>query len=67
MGLAQHLPVDRSECQDANRSAELDALGVVYRAVLDCHAEKKKGGPPTAPDDAKEIRDVRAKDSIQQR
>ena len=59
--------MDRSECQNANRSAEFDALGVVYRVDLGRHTEKKKGGPPTAPDDAKEISDVRAKDSIQQR
>jgi hypothetical protein len=38
---------------------ELDALAEAYRFILSCCAEKK-GGPETAPDDAKEIKNVRA-------
>jgi hypothetical protein len=44
---------------ETTRKAETDALITVYRFVLDCLGQKK-GGPATAPDDAKEIKNVRA-------
>lgn len=38
----------------ATSEGEVAALASVYRFLLDCHA-KRKGGPATAPNDAKEI------------
>jgi hypothetical protein len=45
---------------DVTSEGEKWALAAVYKFVLDCNA-KKKGGTRTAPDDAKEIKNVRAK------
>jgi hypothetical protein len=45
-------------------NVELNALNKAYCFIIDCHA-KKKGGPATAPDDAKkESTHVRAKPII---
>jgi hypothetical protein len=43
---------------DATPEGEKSALAAVYKFLLDCY-EKKKGGPTTAPNDAKKIKSVR--------
>jgi hypothetical protein len=45
---------------DATPETELSTLANVYAFILQKHQEKQKGGPETAPDDAKEIENVRA-------
>lgn len=47
--------------------AELDALATIYRRAVERYEEanvKEKGGPETAPDDAKGLRNDRATDII---
>lgn len=43
---------------DATPEDELHALATVYRFVLERHA-RKKGGPETAPEDARKDKDAR--------
>ena len=45
---------------DASAEREFDTLATVYRFILDCYA-KKEAALLSGPDDAKEIKDVRAK------
>jgi hypothetical protein len=48
----------------ATSQMEVSALVAAYAFVLQKHREKQKGGPATAPDDAKEIKNVRARTTI---
>ncbi len=48
---------------DATPEDAINALASVYTLLLDRYAEKE-GGPTTAPDDAKENRNVRAEPNI---
>jgi hypothetical protein len=40
---------------DVTPIGELNALSACYAFILQKHQEKQKGGPTTAPDDAKEF------------
>jgi hypothetical protein len=42
---------------DTTPEAEVSALAAVYKFVINCHVQKK-GGPETAPIDAKGPKDV---------
>jgi hypothetical protein len=46
---------------DVTSASELNALVVVYRFILDCHANKQDRPTTSGPDDAKEITSVRAR------
>lgn len=52
---------------DATPETELATLANVYAFILQKHQEKQKGGPETAPDDAKEIKNVRAASIVPER
>ena len=52
---------------DATSESELNALEAIYRRAIARYDQGKEGGATTAPDDAKEIKSVRAKESIPER
>ncbi len=43
---------------DATPEGEIEALADVYAFVLRCAEERKKGGPATAPEDARKDKDA---------
>jgi hypothetical protein len=50
--------------QDATPESEAAALAAVYSLVLRNYQARKKAAPADGPDDAKEIKDARATESI---
>jgi hypothetical protein len=49
---------------DATPESELNALSACYAFILQRHQEKQKATRPGGPDDAKEIKNVRAETII---